>query len=338
MLMQNEFRIVRFILIILSLSIELVAGADFETISGELPSVVKKGEKPYLVTSTLEVKEGEEVTIEKGAVFLFKNFTGINVMGSIKVKGTEKDPVIFTSENDTLFNPSSSLEPAPFDWDGITVNPGMEKNIFEHCSIKYSLFGIKSLTQNITLKKCSFIQNGSSDFTINDEKQPVTHPLYSYSSTGKESSMAVEVDTTTPDVAVQEVEEGKEVTVSKKVDLEAPEEEVKKKRKKKVPLVTEPPGEKKERKSGKIVIRMLSLTTAFVGIAGGVVQYLDFKAAKEEFYKYDDASSQENLMNPNIQEEWENAKNSTNDHQKFGYLYGGIALAGMAFFTISFAF
>ena len=338
MLTQNEFRILSLMLLIFSLSMELATGANFETISGELPGVIKKGEKPYLVTSTLEVKEGEEVTIEKGAVFLFKNFTGVNVKGSIKVKGTENDPVIFSSENDTLFNPSPSLEPAPFDWDGITVNPGMEKNIFEHCFIKYSLFGIKSLTQNITLKKCSFIQNGSSDFTINDEKQPVTRPLYSYSSTGKESSMAVEVDTTTPDVALQEAKEKKEVTVSKKIELEVPEEEVKKKRKKKVPLVMEPPGEKKEKKGGKVAIRMLSLTTAFIGIAGGVVQYMDFMTAKEKFYKYDDVSSQENLMNPNIKEDWENAKNNANNHQKLGYIYGGIGLVGIAFFAISFAF
>lgn len=83
---------------------------------------------------------------------------------------------------------------------------------------------------------------------------------------------------------------------------------------------------------------MLSLTTTFVGIAGGVVQYLDYKSAKEEFNKLDDPSSPENLMNPNIREEWENAKNNVNEHQKLGYLYGGVALLGVAVFAITFAF
>lgn len=332
------FPLLKFLIVFILFTSESPAESNFITVSGALPPIVKKGEKPYLVTSTVEVKEGEEVIIEKGVVFLFKNFTGLNVMGTVIVKGTKKDPVVFTSENDTLYNTSATLEPAPFDWDGITVNPGMEKNIFDHCSIKYSLFGIKSLTQNIALTKCSFEQNGSADFTINEEKKKVTSPFYSFPSREEETAFTVEVDTTAFDVALQEVEEEREAAVSKKLDLEVPEEEKKKRRKKKVSLVTEPPGEKREKKGGKVVIRMLSLTTTFVGIAGGVVQYLDFKSAKEEFNKLDDPSSPENLMNPNIREEWENAKNNVNEHQKLGYIYGGVALLGVAVFAITFAF
>ncbi|MFC1476511.1 hypothetical protein ACFL5S_00945 [Fibrobacterota bacterium] len=331
----NILYLFKFLIVFLWLTSEALAESNFITISGALPPLVKKGEKPYLITSTVEVKEGEEVIIEKGAVFLFKNFTGLNVMGTIVVKGTKKDPVIFTSENDTFYNTTSTLEPAPFDWDGITVNPGMEKNIFEHCSIKYSLFGIKSLTQNITLTKCSFEQNGSADFTINEEKKEVSRPFYSFPSEEEEAGFTVDVDTPASDIVLQKVEEEKETEVSKKLELDVPEEDKKKRRKKEVPLVTESP---RERKGGKVVVRMLSLTTTFAGIAGGVVQYMDYKSAKEEFNKLDDPNSPENLMNPNIREDWENAKNNVNEHQKLGYIYGGVALLGVAVFAITFAF
>lgn len=332
------FALLKFLIVFIWLTSESLGESNFITISGALPPLVKKGEKPYLVTSTVEVKEGEEVVIEKGVVFLFKNFTGLNVMGTIIARGTKKSPVVFTSENDTLYNKSATLEPAPFDWDGITVNPGMEKNIFEYCTITYSLFGIKSLTQNIELLQCSFDQNGSADFTINEDKKTVTYPLYSFPSEEKEADFSAEAETEVPDDTLQEVDEEEVAETLEKLELEVPEEEKEKKRGKKVPLVTEPAGEKKKRKGGKVVLRTLSLTATFLGVAGGVVQYLDYKSAKEEFNKLDDSSSPENLMNPNIKDNWENAKNNVNEHQKLGYIYGGVAVLGAAVFIITFAF
>ena len=89
-------------------------------------------------------------------------------------------------------------------------------------------------------------------------------------------------------------------------------------------------------KGGKIVIRMLSLTTAFAGIAGGVVQYLDYKSAKERFDDIDEFSDEDKMEYTS--EDWERAKENTNNHLMYGYMYGGIALLGVSVFAISFAF
>ena len=137
---------------------------DFVQLSGALPAIIEKKESPYLVTGILEVGEGQKVVIEKGVVFLFRNFAGLNIKGAILAGGTKEEPVIFTSENDTLYNPASTLEPAPFDWDGITVYRSDSMSVFRNCVVSYSLFGIKSDTKRIELKRCSFIQNGNADF------------------------------------------------------------------------------------------------------------------------------------------------------------------------------
>lgn len=325
-----------FLIVSVCFAIEAAVDSNFIPIAGKLPGIVTKGEKPYLVTSTMEVEEGEKVIVEKGVVFLFKNFTGLEVKGTLFVEGTKKDPVVFTSENDTIYNTFATLEPAPFDWDGITVNPGMEKNIFKHCSIKYSLFGIKSLTQNIELIRCSFEQNGNVDFAINEEKKEVTYPYYSFPSKREDATFPVDVDTAVSYDDSQVVEMEGEVALSKKNELDLPKDE--KKREKKVSLVTEYSGGKREGRGGVVIIRMLSLTATFMGIAGGVVQYLDYKSAHDGFTKLDDYNSPENLMNPNVKEDWENEKDNVNKHQTLAYIYGGVAFLGVVVFSISLAF
>ena len=62
------------------------AGADFRTLLGDLPKTVLAETGPYLVTSDIYVPAGKTVVVEPGAVFLFKNFTGLHVQGTLIVK------------------------------------------------------------------------------------------------------------------------------------------------------------------------------------------------------------------------------------------------------------
>ncbi|MBD3420435.1 MAG: hypothetical protein GF398_09990 [Chitinivibrionales bacterium] len=149
-------------------------------LSGKLPAVVKQADKPYLVTADIEVAPGENVTIEPGVVFLFKNFTGLNVHGVLLARGDEKRPVIFTSENDNKHNPRAQIEAAQYDWNGIVVNRNAVGTEFRFCAVKYSLYGINSITRHIVIENCAFHLNGKSDLVIEGVKQNVDEIPYSH--------------------------------------------------------------------------------------------------------------------------------------------------------------
>ena len=52
---------------------------------------------PWIVTENIVVEKEKTVQIKAGCVFLFKQFTAIEVHGGLVVEGTEKSPVVFTS-------------------------------------------------------------------------------------------------------------------------------------------------------------------------------------------------------------------------------------------------
>jgi len=298
---------------------------DFIPLSGTMPAVIEKQESPYLVSGVLEVGEGQKVVIEKGVVFLFKNFAGLSIKGTIVARGTREDPVVFTSENDTLYNPASTLEPAPFDWDGITVYRSDSISIFKHCVVSYSLFGIKSDTRKIELDRCSFIQNGNADFTAEGEKQPVTYPFYSFSPLKEELSDAVrqqapaEADVLSPTQAGPKPE----------VKTQRPKEE----KKKKVDIVQQTPP---KRSGSKVVFRLLSGAAFFAGGALGAVQTMDYFMAKEDFDRIHDCSYEDRLLYTS--KDWEDAKQRTNEHARNMVICYGIAALGVTVFTFTFAF
>src|SRR5665647_3097029 len=73
---------------------ELFAGSLVE-LAGDLPKTVTADKSPYLVVADLFVPTGKTVVIEPGTVFLFKNFTGLHVRGTLIAKGTSIRPVVF---------------------------------------------------------------------------------------------------------------------------------------------------------------------------------------------------------------------------------------------------
>lgn len=150
-----------------------------DTLAGELPSRVKNSGRPYLVISDVSVRPGETVVFEAGTIFLFKNFTGLQIHGVLKAEGTKANPVVFTSENDTTYSPLSSMPAAPYDWNGITVFENAVGTSFEQCRVGYSLYGINSLTDQIIIRDCRFRQNGRSDFAVNGETIEVGEGLFS---------------------------------------------------------------------------------------------------------------------------------------------------------------
>lgn len=312
------------------------AETEFIVLSGILPATVVKAETPYLVTGALTVEEGRHTVIEKGVIFLFKNFSSITVSGTIRVEGSREEPVVFTSENDTLYNSSSILEPAAFDWDGITLNPGETENVFKHCYIQFSLFGVKSLRKNVVLKECFFLENGNADVTVEGEKLMVASP-FSYDP--NEEQAGPDVGESDPAVEISAQEEGpsKEIKQEEAEDaselsfnIEEPADESKPQ---KVPLVSPIPKEKKHRR---VTLRLLSIGAALGGGAMGVIEHLNYISAREKFDRINEFGDEEKIKYTAA--DWNEARDKSNQHLRNALIYYGIGFTGLTVFTFSIMF
>jgi hypothetical protein len=145
-----------------------------DTLAGALPALIKAQKTPYIVLSNIEIPPQKTVTIEPGAVFLFKNFSGLHVRGRLIARGTVDHPIIFTSEFDQSCNSKSSRDPNPFDWDGIYMTNDALGSQFSHCEIRYSVYGLISDTKLIRLDPVLFKDNGKNVIVIENEEIAVT--------------------------------------------------------------------------------------------------------------------------------------------------------------------
>ncbi len=170
------------ILITAPLTLIHAEAMHYDTLAGPLPSIIKGHGRKYIVITDIEVPVDKVVTIESGAIILFQNFTGLHVRGKLIVNGTEKSPVIFTSEFDKTYNPSTDFIANPFDWNGIYIHSDGFGSYFEHCIISYTVYGLVSETKYIRLDPVIFLENGKSNLTIEKEikKDVVADSPYQY--------------------------------------------------------------------------------------------------------------------------------------------------------------
>jgi hypothetical protein len=152
----------------------------YDTLAGDLPGLVLAKKRPYLVAGDIYVPRGKQVEIQAGAVFLFRNFTGLHVLGKLTASGSQEQPIVFTSENDAEYKLHESPDAAPFDWNGIRIHPDGIGTQLEYCAVLYSVDGLVSETRFIKLDPCVFMQNGNSDLVIEGQKHEVTEQYYRY--------------------------------------------------------------------------------------------------------------------------------------------------------------
>lgn len=142
-------------------------------IAGDLPKEITADKSPYLVESDIMVPSGRVVRVSPGVVFLFKNFTGLHVLGVLSVQGTSAHPVIFTSSNDTVYSEGTTLHPTPYDWNGIYIQKDGMGTEMSHFKLQYSVKGIVSETKFISITAGFFNENGRSDCVIESEEKKV---------------------------------------------------------------------------------------------------------------------------------------------------------------------
>jgi hypothetical protein len=152
----------------------------FDTLAGPLPRVVKAGARPYLVITDIEVPATKSVTIEPGAIFLFKNFAGLHVQGRLIAEGTGLQPIVFTSEFDRAHVPGSQRYANPYDWDGIYINNEGFGTRMSHCIIDYSVYGLVSETKFIRLEQIRFHNNGKPFAMIDNVEYPARDAPFNY--------------------------------------------------------------------------------------------------------------------------------------------------------------
>jgi hypothetical protein len=156
------------------------AEARFTTIAGDLPGIVFAGDRPYLVVDDIYVPQGKTVSIEAGAVFLFKNFTGLQVLGTLIARGEQDKPIVFTSVNDREYNARGDVEAAPFDWNGVFLHEDALGSDLRYCAVMYSVEGVSAQTRVFRLDPVIFLQNGRASLTIEGERKEVPDGPYEY--------------------------------------------------------------------------------------------------------------------------------------------------------------
>jgi hypothetical protein len=284
--------------------------APFDTLSGVLPDSVVKKNRPYLVTSDIEVPLGTVVVIQPGTTLCFKNFTTLHVHGSLLARGTKELPIFFTSENDIAYNPHSAIAPAAYDWNGITVYENGNGSTFKNCSVRYSLYGINSLTKFIAVDSCIFFQNGRSDLVIDGKKFENITPSFSYGTALSDTSLRQNA-TALP---------AKETTAETAKPA--------------TPLVPAT----QEHHTRRIVLRYSGASVFCAGAILGIWQSGQYRDSKKAFDNLNDTRSAANLKNPDILQEWDKAKEKK-DNDLTGTMAGAaVALAGLLGFSLSFAF
>jgi hypothetical protein len=159
-------------------------------LSGEIQSAsLDASGNPYFVEKDIVVPSGKKLTLKEGCVFLFNQFSGLNVNGNLSVEGSSQRPVIFSCVNDGDFNPKSAQLPNPFDWNGIIIAKESGSVHMQNFQLRYSVYGIKSQNTSVTIQNGIFRQNGQFHFTLNDKIQYVQDNIsYSFNAATDSSS------------------------------------------------------------------------------------------------------------------------------------------------------
>jgi hypothetical protein len=126
---------------------------------------------------------GQTVIVEPGVVLLFAGFTGLKVQGTLLARGESDRPIVFTSVNDQAHNPQSTLKAAPYDWNGIQITEDGIGSHLAFCAIRYSVYGLASMTRYIRIGPSLFQFNGRANLTIEGVEHQVGDEPYEYNMT-----------------------------------------------------------------------------------------------------------------------------------------------------------
>lgn len=100
-------------------------------------------DSPYIIKSDVIIDENITLTIQPGVVVKLEFFTRIIINGSLIAIGEEKNPIVFTSNQDS---------PSFGDWSSIKFNNNNNSiSILNRCRIEYAIYGIWCYRSSINI-------------------------------------------------------------------------------------------------------------------------------------------------------------------------------------------
>ncbi len=312
-IVDSGVRSFRYFIIICLLSINVLFSMDtltkspeqstdnhFTVLSGNLPEVVTIDKSPYLVEADIFVAPGTTVTIESGVVFLFSNFTGIHIQGTLYVKGLKEQPVVFTSRNDPYYTQISGVNAAPYDWNGVDIYENAIGTTFDNAIIQFSVYGIRSQTEHIKIINSFFLQNGKANLSVKSESFEISSNAFSY-------------NTPVTDVALSTI--SAKDTVSPSLQLQNP---------------------FMKNIAVKSILRYSGLVLALGGIGAGVYQYRRYTKAADQINEISEINDH-NLLTY-TSSDWNKLNQNYKDERLKLGMCGGVGGLGLLLFAISFTF
>ncbi len=312
-IIDSGSRSFRYIFIICLLSINVVFSMDtlsrsteqssayhFTALSGNLPDVVTIDKSPYLVEADIFVAPGTTVTIESGVVFLFSNFTGLHIQGTLYVKGLKEQPVVFTSRNDPYYLQVAGVNAAPYDWNGIDIYENAIGTTFDNAIIQFSVYGIRSQTEHIKIINSFFLQNGKTNLSVKTESLEISSDAFSY------NASATDITLSTPSI---------KDTISPSLQLQKP---------------------FMNKNTLKSIMRYSGLVLALGGISAGIIQYRRYVKAADQMDEMSKINDH-NLLTY-TSGDWSRLNQKYKDERLKLGIYEGVGGLGLLLFTVSFTF
>jgi hypothetical protein len=102
---------------------------------------ILSNQKPFLIYDSLVIKEGITLEIKEGTTFYMHNNAQLIVKGTLKIRGSQKKPVIFRGYR-TDYLSWIPFDVIPGQWDGIRFTSKSYKNEFENVRIYNGKFGM----------------------------------------------------------------------------------------------------------------------------------------------------------------------------------------------------
>lgn len=309
----------------------LLAGQTLTTLR-DIPAELTKAGSPYLITAPLTIPKGQEVIVERGVIILFNEFAGLTVNGTLRARGTIDHPITFTSAKVSPFNQDTTLFPAPFDWEGLTI--GESGNlIFEEVYIQYATIGINSFHDHLELVNCHLLHNGTHDLKVLNKTYSNLPPTYSFKGTPRKWTQQTKKATTVQLTDSSTIQNNITDTVDLSV-TDRSKDSLNEVNFKKMKQYTH-----RHRRTKLRVWGIVSVVSG--GILGGM-QHVSYTKAKKNFDKINQKDQSGALTTENMQnhtsEQWEKRKRKVNHHAIAMYSGYGLATMGTLLFTISFTF
>ena len=133
---------------------------------------------PYLITDDIIVPKGLTLTIEPGVVVAFNGPFRIIVAGGLVAAGEPVEPIIFTSKYDPIYGFEKSNNNnynLGYYWYGIDFIDSSDDflSVIEHCTIRYSKFGIQCHDALPLIKQVYFDEIYAKKININGLEVPI---------------------------------------------------------------------------------------------------------------------------------------------------------------------